>query len=424
MQKLIKNDWQCESGKPFACAQILRHDLHPEGLDVDRIRFFEVGCLARRSNGGHIISILRGSGKLHLADDHRQTLRLKAGVHLYLPPGLEFILDGERGTELLCVSSPSASQARGRKLLLRDETFLAACASESQLLRWVLTPQYLSRRIFLHRDPTLLSKSKHPVSWFHTTMFDVAGLPKNEDGQPVFKMSYNSRTEVNVCYDVKGTARVRMAQHPYREAKQAWDPWLRLDGESTYHLNEAAGGPEEECFIDEATQTSLTLRNRHEVYIVEGHVSLFCMFDPAPTGIERHRPGDYSDYEPMSKLLGTKLYETYERAITQYDEMVDRLSLAEAMGELNTLKGSPLWELYLRGREAQVAIETELAKKLAVESNGREQVLARWMQSTDKGMGTEVMTQMTPLQESGHRGRDHRSSLVASRKKLAADHHA
>jgi hypothetical protein len=46
------------------------------------------------------------------------------------------------------------------------------------LLRWVITPQYLSRRIFLHHDPTLLSKSGHPVSWFHTTMFDVAGLPK------------------------------------------------------------------------------------------------------------------------------------------------------------------------------------------------------------------------------------------------------
>ena len=46
-------------------------------------------------------------------------------------------------------------------------------------------------------------------------MFDVAGLPVNEDREPVFKMSYNSRTEVDVCYDVKGTARVRMAQHPY-----------------------------------------------------------------------------------------------------------------------------------------------------------------------------------------------------------------
>jgi hypothetical protein len=222
-------------------------------------------------------------------------------------------------------------------------------------------------------------------------MFDVAGLPKNEDGQPVFKMSYNSRTEVNFCYDVKGAARVRMAQHPYREAEQLWGPWLLLDGESTYHLNEAGGSPEEECRIDEATQTLQTLRNKHEVHIVEGYVSLFCLFDPAPAGIERHRPGDYSDYEPLSQLLGTKAYETYKREIERYDEMVDRLSLARAVGELNTLKGTSIWELYLRGREAQVAIETELAKKLAIEGNGREQVLGRWMHSMDTCMGAEVI---------------------------------
>ena len=84
----------------------------------------------------------------------------------------------------------------------------------------LLTLQYLSRRIFLHHDPTLLSKSGNPVSLFHTTMFDVDGLPKNEDGEPVFKMSYNSRTEFNVCYDVKGIARVRMAEHPYKATNQ------------------------------------------------------------------------------------------------------------------------------------------------------------------------------------------------------------
>ena len=46
-------------------------------------------------------------------------------------------------------------------------------------------------------------------------------------------------------------------------------------------------------------------RNKHEVHIVDGHVTLFCIFDPAPTGIERHRPGEYSDYEPLSQVLGT-----------------------------------------------------------------------------------------------------------------------
>jgi hypothetical protein len=381
MKKLIKNNWRRESGEPFARTKILSNEIHPEGLDVDRIRFFEAGSLAPESSMGHIISVLRGSGRLHLVGDNRQSFHLEAGVHFYLPPGLESVLDAETGTELLRVSSASASQARGKQMLLRDETFLAACASGSQSLRWIFTPQYLSRRIFLHHDPILLSKSGNPVSWFRTTMFDVAGLPGNKDGEPVFKMSYNSRTEFNVCYDVKGTARVRMALHPYEKVKQLWGPWLTLDSDSTYHLNEAAGSPEEECRIDEATRIPQFLRNKHEVYIVDGYVTLFCLFDPAPTGVERHRPGEYSDYEPLSQVLGTKAYETHQREIARYDEMVDRLSIAKAMGALSTLHGTSIWDLYLRGREAQAAIESGLAKTLAAEGNGRARVIAPWMQT-------------------------------------------
>jgi hypothetical protein len=306
---------------------------------------------------------------------------VEAGVHIYLPYELESCLELETGTELLHVSSPTSSQAQGKKLLIRDETFLAACATKSQPLRWILTPQYLSRRIFLRHDPILISKSGHPVSWFHTTMFDVGGLPSNEDGEPVFKMSYNSRTEFNVCYEVKGTARVRMAQHPYREKNQLWGSWLPLNGDSTYHLNEAAGSSEEERCIDESTKSVQFLRNKHEVYIIDGHVSLFCMFDPAPTGIEQHRPGEYSDYQPLSEVLGTKPYETQQRDIAKYDEMVDRLSLAKAKGELGNFRTTPIWELYLRGRKAQTAIEKELGDKLAAEGHGREKVLGAWMQS-------------------------------------------
>lgn len=386
MQKLIKNSWRRESGEPFARAKVLSHEIHPEGLDIDRIRFFESGSLAPKSSVGHIISVLRGRGRLHVAGDNRNPFRVEAGVHLYLPSGMESVLDAEPGTELLQVSSASASQARGKHLLLRDETFVAACASGSQSLRWAFTPQYLSRRIFLHHDPVLLSKSGNPVSWYRTTMFDVAGLPKNADGEPVFKMSYNSRTECNVCYDVQGTARVRMAQHPYDGAKQLWGPWFPLDGDSTYHLNEAAGSPEEECRIDEATRSRQFLRNKHEVHIVDGHVTLCCLFDPAPTGVENHRPGEYSDYEPLSQVIGTRLYETHQREIAKYDEMADRLSLAKATGALSTLHGTPLWELYLEGREAQADIESRIAKTLAAEGNGRERVLARWMQ---KAMVTE-----------------------------------
>ena len=361
---------------------ILSHEVHPEGLDVDRIRFIEAGRFAPESSVGHLISVFRGKGRLHVeGDDNRQSFNVEAGVHLYLPPGLVSVLNAEAGMELLHVQSISAAQACGKKMLLRDENFLAACASGTQMLRWILTPQYLSRRIFLHHDPILLSKSGNPVSWFRTTMFDVSGLPSNEDGESVFKMSYNSRTECNVCYEVKGTARVRMAQHPYKKKKQLWDPWLPLDGDSTYHLNEAAGSPEEECRIDKAAHTPQFFRNKHEVHIIDGYVTLFCLFDPAPTGVERHRPGEYSDYEPLSQVLGTKLYETHQREIARYDEMLDRLSLAKAMGTLNSFHGTPIWELYVQGRDAQVTIETELAKTLAAEGNGRAQVLAQWIQA-------------------------------------------
>jgi hypothetical protein len=363
MTKLIKNDWRRVDGAAYERAAILSRSTCPEGLDVERIRFVSEGRWVPDASSGHIVSLLRGRATIGV-------LTIVPGVHVYLPPR-DVVLTADAGTELIHVSAPK-EQARGEHMLVRDEQFLSACAVGSQSLRWILTPQYLSRRIFLHHDRALVSKSNHPVSWFRTTMFDVSGLPKNEDGEAVFKMSYNSRTEFNVCYDVAGVAKVRMAQHPYRT--KSWDGWLRLDGESTYHLNEAAGGPEEEASDDGGT-----LRNRHEVHIDGGHVSLFCLFDPAPTGIERHRPGEYSDYEPITRILGTEEYRVHQQEIGKLDEMIDRLSVAKAQGELGEHEGSALFELYVAGREAQRAIEATLAK-----GSGRESVLARWMQSLSR----------------------------------------
>ena len=328
MQKIIRNEWQHKPGESYALARILSHEKHPEGLDVERVRFLASGRFYPKTGLGHIISIIKGTGELFILGENKQQLHLKSGVHLYLPPSIEAVFKAGEGAEFTHVSSSSKAQTRGKQLLVRDETFLAACASGTQSLRWIFTPQYLSRRIFLYHDLTLLSKSGNPVSWFHTTMFDVSGLPENADGEPVFKMSYNTRTEFNVCYDVKGIARVRMAHHPYRTEKQLWGPWLSLDAESTYHLNEADGCLEEECYIDSKAQTKQFLRNKHEVSIVNGYVSLFCLFDPAPIGIERHRPGDYSDYESLLTVLGNKTFDNYQQELAHYDKMLDQLSLS------------------------------------------------------------------------------------------------
>jgi len=306
---------------------------------------------------------------------------IDVGVHLYVPPEVEASFEAERLSEVVCVSGGSAAQARGQRLVVRAESFLAGCATPAQSLRWILTPQYLSRRVFLHHDETLLSRSGNPVSWFRTTMFDVAGLPGNEQGEPVFKMSYNSRTEFNVCYDVRGQARVRMALHPYSDSGQAWGPWQPLDSDSTYHLNEAAGGPEEECRVQRGGQPAQCLRNKHEVSITGGHVTLFCLFDPAPTGLERHRPGEYSDYEPLSQVIASPVYEAHQREILRFDRMVDTLSMAQITGSLEALRRTPEWELYEEGRRAQAAIEARLATSLSAQGHGRQRVIEPWVRA-------------------------------------------
>jgi hypothetical protein len=374
--KLIVNKWHHEAGQAFETARILAHASSSEGLDVDRLRFTERGGLTINPNVGHIISIVRGHGTLRTLDREGRRLSVESGVHVYLPPGVTSRLEADAGTEIIRVSGASACQARGGCMLIRDEVFLAACASGAQSFRWILTPQYLSRRIFVHRDAVLQSRSGHPVSWFRTTMFDVAGLPRNEDGEPVFKMSYNSRTEFNVCYEVNGIARVRMAKHPYSDVNQVWGPWFALDADSTYHLNEV---PDEECLVVREERRQCR-RNKHEVSIADGYVSLFCLFDPAATGVERHSPGEYSDYEPVLQMLDTDAYERHQRELATYDDMVDRLSVAKAEGSLESLYGTAVWELYLRGRQTQASIETDLASGLAAQGEGRDRIIAGWMQ--------------------------------------------
>jgi hypothetical protein len=382
LPNVIRNTWRTAANGQVMVAGILNHRTTPEGLDVERVRFIEAGSHALDETVGHLVSVLSGEVTLLGGQIEDRLLRLTVTAHAYIPPGRRARIEAPAGAELLHVAGATAAQSRGDRLLVRDETFLAACATTDQTLRWILTSQYLSRRIFLHHDAPLLSKSGAPVSWYRTTMFDVAGLPPGDDGEPVFKMAYNSRTEFNVCYQVLGRARVRMAEHPYRDGGQVWGPWLSIDGESTYHVNEASGGDEEEVRVDRATGQRRTFRNKHEVSIADGHVTLFCLFDPAPTGIERHRPGTYSDYEALADVLGTPRYETYIRDVVEFDAMVDVLSMAQARGELRSLRGSAAWRLYERGRQAQAAQESALLDGLVGEGAGRERIVAPWTTMT------------------------------------------
>jgi hypothetical protein len=374
MERVFVNEWQAGACSGVEIAQILHHDHHPEGLDFYRVRFAEAAQYTPDKDVGTLATVLRG--QLSLQCGQAERLRMVAGTHAYLPPGSKAVFHGEAGTELVLVLAPSAARARGEELLIRDDQFLAACAQTKLPLRWILTPQYLSRRVFLHHDRTLCSRNGNPVSWFHTTMFDVDGLPANDDGEPVFKMSYNYRTEPNVCYEVEGRASVRMARHPYHPGEQRWGPWQAIDGQTTYHLNEDASASEWTV----GKGAPRPRRNKHEIRILKGHVSLMCMHDPAPTGAEHHAAGEYSEYGDLSQVLGTAEYKAHLQNLRPLDHMVDVLSTAKARGDAS-IETLPEWEQYLAGLAAQRDMEAELEKRLRSEGKGREQILRAWMLS-------------------------------------------
>lgn len=363
MPRIVEDVWSRSEGHPFERASALERGSSSEGIDIERIRFDGDGAMRLDADRAHLVSPTRGSAILRI--DGERDVAIELGVHVLVPRGCVARLMATAG----CAFVHAAGDGDATALRVRDERFLRACATPEQSLRWILTPQYLSRRIFLYHDDALLSKTRQPVSWFHTTMFDVAGLPPNEDGEPVFKMSYNSRTEINVCYDVTGDARVRMAHHPYAESAQAWRPWERLDATRTYHLNEAAGGPEEERI------GARTFRNKHEIAVHGGAVTLFCLFDPAPTGIEQHQPGAYSDYEPIERVMARAEYVAHKASIHRFDEMVDTLSLARARGELDRHRRGALWALYEEGLASQRALE----RRLLEAHPDREAALAPWL---------------------------------------------
>ncbi len=365
MNAIVVNTWKVDPDSGVAVALILSHDIHPEGHNFSRWRVPACQEVELPSLFGCIVSVIDGSGQLQVGSER---YLLSKGGHCFLPAGCTAKFVSENPSSLVTVSAAEAGRCRGRELLIRDEEFLVACASEVGAMRWILTPQYLSRRIFLHHDKTLVSGAGHPLSWFHTTMFDVQGLPVNDQGDSVFKMSYNYRTEPNLCYEVEGKASVRMALHPYGEP-QSWGPWQAIDGETTYHLNESDKFAEWES-TDEGQHP---LRNKHEVKIDHGHVSLFCMHNPAPTGAERHSAGEYSEYGDLERTLKSVEYQAYLQAVLPLDKMVDTLSMAKAKGL--SVSALPEYSAFLRGLTTQKNLEAEL---LALDPT-RAEIIERWI---------------------------------------------
>jgi quercetin dioxygenase-like cupin family protein len=377
MKKIIHNKWQQIEKGQFHAA-ILNRAIHPEGLDISRFSFKQAGETELSSSDGHIVTILSGQVQLKI-NSYKKSLKLGSFVHLYIPPEENAQLRASENTQLVHVAGPK-EQARGKKLLVRDEQFLRATADQNRLFRWILTPQYLSRRVFLYNDLALLSKTHMPVSWFRTTMFDVKGLPVNDDGLSVFKMSYDNQTEPNICYDVSGEAKVRMACHPYSDNGQKWSEWQLLDNNTTYYLNEDAHGSDVEWHTNPETGEQFSRRNKHEVYIPEGgYVSLCCLFDPAPTGTEKHLPGKYSSYEHVSKIVGTEVYQQHLKALKPYDDMVDKLSIQKAQALLEENNKNPLWTLYQQGLKNQINLESQLVRQLQEEKQGRDTVVLKWI---------------------------------------------
>lgn len=367
--KIIICQWsESTTAAGVSIAKILSRSVHVEGLDVCRY-LSEPGCeLDLDSGDGHIFSLLKGGASLRTSLENDK-LTIHAGTHVYLPPRSNARISFHEPSSAIHVAADN-DQSRGKNLIVHDEKFLAAT-------RFVLTPQYLSRRAFLHRDPTLASKSGDPIAWFHTTMFDTCGLPPNTDGVEVFKMSYNYQSEVNVVYDVGDNARVRFARHPYGDSKsQRWGEWFTLDGETTYYLNESADGDEVETRVDEVTGREETLRNKHEVYIGAGsHVSLCCLFDPGPTGLETHQPGEYSSYSPVADTVVTPKYRAFLKAVKPIDAMVRSLSLERARDPDRSLAHLPAWSIY---EEQLEEARNAQAKIIRSEAEGREAIVERW----------------------------------------------
>jgi hypothetical protein len=376
-QKIIVNDFRpAPDGGAYEVANVLNALDHSEGHDLDRVRFTGQGEFRPQDTEGHVISFTGGKGVLEITNptthetesyevgsEHIGGEGLEGEVHCYIPKGFSARIissaDKPLTFEKMSSNQVAGSDAPGTEFLIRDERVMQNNHGEiefegdrQQVTRWVVTPQYTSRRAFLDHDATLTAKLKpgqttpDPVSMWHTSMNDTTQLADsalNADNIKVFRMSYNNGTEFNIVQKVTGPepedgrpkAEVRYAIHPYMDEndpvamrEQQWSPWMPLDEAPTYYLNEPAGAEErvtERPAGEEEQQKEL--RNRHEVRISEGcRVYLHCSFNPAPTGSEMHAVGKYSGYAKAADTKALPRYGAYIAEMRRLDEVLDRES--------------------------------------------------------------------------------------------------
>ena len=307
---------------------IINPENNPHDFQITRILFNEGSFIL--PSLGCIIAIIEGSV---LVSYKNTDYHLETNTFMFLPASIEGKMISKGIAKVILIAAKNTTQTRGTKIIIRNLSILKANSH-----RWILTSQYLSRRVFLYHDQTLVSRTGYPITITLTTVFSSEGLKENNQGLPVFRMQYDNHFETNVMVEVKGISKVRYAIKPYfdDESLQRWEEWNDLDDMTCYNLYESEQEEERDdnCSlnIDEKSKENVKCRgrNKHEIYADEEHTNL-CIFDPALTGDEKHQEGLYSSYRKLEESISDESYLQFLSSITPIDNLTDELSLMESL---------------------------------------------------------------------------------------------
>lgn len=324
MPRAIRGAWETDLGLGDGAVQksiVVDPPASCEGFFVTRYRWIQSRSI-ELCNNGCIVSVIKGSGFLHLIDDAQQKgqLFLHTNVHVYVPPCNTRFQGVEPGTEIVCIASPTPALAIGKVLILRDESVMREQAYHSNHNRFIQTSNYSTCQVFLHHDQTLVSRNGNPISWSHTTFTYTNSM---------FHISHNYHTMLNIVGEVQGDVQVRMSIHPY--ASESWSDWTSLDNETCYYLDETEPMAEHEGVDNSGL--AICFRNKHDISVTNGSFTIFGLCDPGLTGIEKLSQSAYSSYPRLETVIKAPQYEMFLRAVQKSDELDDSNSLRRAQEE-------------------------------------------------------------------------------------------